>query len=241
MNVPTTGSVVERESMALFQPIVDAQTHCVVGCALVFAAPPITPADQDSPKEIELQVWLDALRCLQAFRQQGSDLSLLAPVSELQLHSPTFTAQLMGLLEQLQIPASCIELEISERFAMGNDSFMMGCLTALRKCGFSIVIDQLGSGYSTVSQWLDTPSTGIRIDEALTRRAQAKGGAALIEAILKIASARGLHTIAAGVQDADAAAVLSLLGVQRLQGNYFGPAMDCHTFTKRLNVIHHDS
>jgi EAL domain-containing protein (putative c-di-GMP-specific phosphodiesterase class I) len=241
MNIQTEGSVVELESLALFQPIVDAQTHCVVGCALVMARPPFTPEDQDSPKEIELQVWLDALRCLQACREQGGDLSLLAHVSEAQLRSPTFIAQLMRSLEKLQIPASCIELEISERVAMGNASFMMGCLTALRKCGFSIVIDKLGSGYSTVSQWLDTPSTDIRIDEALTRRAQDEGGAALIESILKIASVRGLRTIAAGVQDADAAAVLALLGVHRLQGSYFGPAMDCHTFTQRLNVIHHDS
>ena len=234
MNVSTTGSVVERESLPLFQPIVDAQTHCLVGCALVLAGPSFTPEDQDSPKEIELQVWLDALRCLQAWRNQGNDLSLLVPVSETQLHSPTFIAQLMCLLEQLQLPASCIELEISERVAMGDAGFMVACLTELRKCGFAIVIDKLGSGYSTVSQWLDTPSTGIRIDEALTRRAQGKGGAALIEAILKIASVRGLRTIAAGVQDANAAAVLTLLGVHRLQGDYFGSVMDCHAFTQRL-------
>jgi EAL domain-containing protein (putative c-di-GMP-specific phosphodiesterase class I) len=241
MNIQTTGSAVQRESLALYQPIVDAQTHCVVGCALVLGRSSFTPEDQESPQEIELQVWIDALTCLQACRKQGSDLSLLAPVSESQLHSPTFTAQLMGLLEQLQIPACCIELEISERVAMGNTSFMVECLSKLRKCGFSIVIDKLGSGYSTVSQWLDTPSTGIRIDEALTRRAQAKGGAALIEAILKIASICGLRTIAAGVQDADAAAVLALLGVERLQGEYFGHAMDCQTFKQRLSVIHHDS
>jgi EAL domain-containing protein (putative c-di-GMP-specific phosphodiesterase class I) len=184
---------------------------------------------------MELQVWLDALTCLQTWRTLGHKLSLLAQVSEQQLRSPTFMAQLMRWMEQLQIPASCIELGISERVAMDDAGFMMGCLTALRQSGFSIVIDKLGSGYSTVSQWRDTPSTGIRIDEALTRRAQARTGAALIEAILKLASAHGFRTIAAGVQDADAAAVLSLLGVHRQQGNYFGPAMDCQSFTRQLS------
>jgi EAL domain-containing protein (putative c-di-GMP-specific phosphodiesterase class I) len=230
---------VQEHTFALFQPIVDAHTHCVVGCALVCAQSCFTPTAQDSPNEMALQDWRDALTCLQTWRALSHKLSLLAQVSEQQLRTPTFMAQLKRWLEQLQIPASCIELGISERVAMNDADFMIGCLTALRQSGFSIVIDKLGSGYSTVSQWLDTPSTGIRIDEALTRRAQARTGAALIEVILKLASFHGLRTIAAGVQDADAAAVLSLLGVHRLQGNYFGQPMDCQSFTHRLSGQSH--
>ena len=239
MNAQTKGSMVERKSLVLFQPVVDAQTHCIVSCATVSARPRFTVAGQDSHNAMELEDWNDALRCLHACRTLDCNLSLLAPVSEQQLRSPTFIVQALRSLEELQIPASCIELEIVERVAMGDASFMIGRLTALRQSGFSIVIDKLGSGYSTVSQLLDMPSTGLRIDEALTRRAQARGGAALIEAILRIALVRGLRTIAAGVQDADAAAVLSLLGVNRLQGNFFGSAVDCHDFMQQLSSESH--
>jgi EAL domain-containing protein (putative c-di-GMP-specific phosphodiesterase class I) len=123
---------------------------------------------------------------------------------------------------------------------MGNAGFMMGRLKELRASGFSILIDKPGSGHSIVSHWLNTPSTGVRIDENLTRRPQVRECAVLIEAILMIASVCGLRTLACGVQDADAAAVLGLLGVHRLQGSYFGPAMDRECFAQRLSTDCHE-
>jgi EAL domain-containing protein (putative c-di-GMP-specific phosphodiesterase class I) len=118
---------------------------------------------------------------------------------------------------------------------MDEADFMMGCLAGLREFGFGIVLDKIGSSYSTFSRWLKIPLTGIRIDEALTLRAQFRADAALIEALFKIASIRGLDTTAAGVHHAEASAVLTLLGVHRLQGEYFGPTLDCQSFMQRLS------
>jgi EAL domain-containing protein (putative c-di-GMP-specific phosphodiesterase class I) len=218
----------------LFQPIVDARTHGVVGCALVSHRSNLLPAGQIDPTASDLQVWEDAFMCLQAFRQMSPDISMLAPVSEHQIQSPDFMAQLMRRLALLKLPTSCIELEISEHDAVGDAGLMIGRLTTLRQAGFSIVIDNLGNDYFAISHLLYAPSTGIRIDEALTRQAQNRVSTALIEAILKIASVRALHTIAAGVQDADTAAVMALLGVHRLQGDYFGLPLDGEGFTQRL-------
>ncbi len=183
---------------------------------------------------MDIQAWLEALTCLQACRLQGCKLSMLAHVSEQQIHSSNFIGQLLRWMEHLKMPASCVELEISERDAVGKDGNMIERLTTLRQAGFSIVIDNLGSDHSAISHLLYAPLTGIRIDEALTRRAETKVSTALIEAILKIASVRDLHTIAAGVEDADTAAILTLLGVHRLQGNYFGLPLDYESFAESL-------
>jgi EAL domain-containing protein (putative c-di-GMP-specific phosphodiesterase class I) len=223
------------ESSALLQPIVDAQTQGIVGAALVAACTCLTPEGQGVSNAIELVDWIEALMCLKACNTRGHTLRLLAPVSEQQLHAPSFVAQLMRTLDELQIATSCIKLEISERIVVGEGDFMVGCLTELRHAGFSIVLDKLGSGYMNFSRWLDIPVTVIRIDEALALRAQSSEGAALIGALLKMASIRGLHTIAGGVESADAAAVLALLGVHRLQGSHFGPAMNCHRFMQQLD------
>jgi EAL domain-containing protein (putative c-di-GMP-specific phosphodiesterase class I) len=234
-----SGVVLGRNFQLLFQPIVDARTHCVVACALVSPRPRFTPEGLDLPSEMDIRVWIEALTWLQDYRQRDYKLSMLAHVSEQQLHSSDFMGQLLRGLEHLKLPASCIELEISERDAVGRDGYMIERLTTLRQAGFSIVIDNLGSDYSAISHLLYKPSTGIRIDEALTRRAQTNVSTALIEAILKIASVRDLHTIAAGVQDADTAAILTLLGVHRLQGNYFGLPLDCESFAEGLRGDSH--
>jgi EAL domain-containing protein (putative c-di-GMP-specific phosphodiesterase class I) len=109
----------------------------------------------------------------------------------------------------------------------------------LRDAGFGVMIGELGSGHATFSQVLGRPATGIRIDAALTRRVQGKVGAELIEAIVKLAQACNLQTTACGVDDAETAAVLTLLGVQRLQGPYFGEPMECRAFEKILEQDRH--
>jgi EAL domain-containing protein (putative c-di-GMP-specific phosphodiesterase class I) len=104
----------------------------------------------------------------------------------------------------------------------------------MRAAGFGVFIGEFGSGHSTYSQLLLQPATGIRVDAALTRRVQGKVGAELIETIVKVAQAANLQTIAAGVEDAETAALLTLLGVQRLQGRYFGEPMDRQGIEKIL-------
>jgi EAL domain-containing protein (putative c-di-GMP-specific phosphodiesterase class I) len=236
MTPQTEAPVVVDGSRGIVQPIVDARTHCIVGCELFAVRPQLAPPNQVSFNTIDLEVWVEAMMCLSACHQASSNLRLLASVTEQQLHSPIFIGQLKRTLDQHQIAASRIELKISERIVMRQPDCMIGCLTALRQYGFSIVLDKLGCGYSTFSRWLDIPLSGIRIDESLTRRAQSRGDSEIVEAIFKIASIRGLHTIGAGVHDAEAAAVLTLLGVQRLQGHHFGAAMDCQSFIQRLTI-----
>jgi EAL domain-containing protein (putative c-di-GMP-specific phosphodiesterase class I) len=222
------------ERLALFQPIVDARTHGVVGFELLARVTGFTPDGQEFQLVPELPAWMCALSYLQSFRNMGYQLSLLAHVSEQQLNSPTFIGVLIRSLQLLRIPPSCIELEISERFVVASTDFMNGSLAALSQSGFSIFMNKLGSDYLSLSHWVNLPLTGIRIDDDLTRRPQASAEAKLVEAILRIASVRGLRTTACGVHDADAAAELSLLGVHRLQGDFFGPAMDCQRFAQGL-------
>jgi EAL domain-containing protein (putative c-di-GMP-specific phosphodiesterase class I) len=145
----------------------------------------------------------------------------------------------MRALEQLALPASAIELEIAEHVLLGHADFMRDHLNALLASGFSILCGELGRNHSSLAQWRDTPMTGLRIDETLTRQPQARESGVVIEALLMIASTCGLCTIATGVQDADAAAVLSLLGVQRLQGRHFGEPMDCRDFERLLERDRH--
>jgi EAL domain-containing protein (putative c-di-GMP-specific phosphodiesterase class I) len=157
---------------------------------------------------------------------------MLAHLSGHQLHLPDFMGQLSRILEWLKMPATCIELEISEQDAVENDGYMIERLTPLRQAGFSIVKDTLGSDYSAISHLHYKPSTCMWIGTILTRRAQTKVSIALIEGILKIASVCDLHTIATGVKEADTSAMWAFLGAHRLQGNCFGFPVDFKSFVE---------
>jgi EAL domain-containing protein (putative c-di-GMP-specific phosphodiesterase class I) len=226
-----------------FSPIVDARTMHVVGCAV---APSLRREsdEQELPsailvplaqrlgmlKELELQVWLGALESLQAWRGQGKDLTLYCRFSRQQFLAPSFCQQLLDDLQGLHIPVSCIDLEVAERSSTDDAEQLIGHMSELRAAGFGIVIGHYGGGASTFSQLLWEPLTDIKINAYMARRVQTQEGASLIEAIVKIASVRHLHTVAAGVENAEMAAMLTLLGVDRLEGVYFGKPMDRQLF-----------
>jgi EAL domain-containing protein (putative c-di-GMP-specific phosphodiesterase class I) len=256
MNAPTSQAtdfqtrfahaITQRAIQACFQPIVDAQTQRIVSVEVVpcwhddmhghvLARNFIPLAKQLGVfEDVGLQVWAHALTCLQGWHRHHQSLKLLVNVSQQQFYAHDFTVQMLSNLNRLGIPLSCIELEIAEKIAMKAGHAATERLAALQDAGFGVVIGEFGSGNSTFSQLSGTTSTGIRIDAALTRRVQGKVGADLIETIVKVAHANNLRTIAAGVEDAETAALLALLGVQRLQGQHFGLPMDCQSFTQRL-------
>jgi len=244
-------AIAQQAIQACFQPIVDAQSRRVVGCELlpcwhdeshgrVLARTIIAFAQRLGLLEVmALQVWARSLVALHGWRSSGKNLTLLVNVSCQQFHAHGFMVQLVNDLSRLDIALSCIDLEIAESVAMEDGRATARRIAELRKAGFGIVIGDIGSGHSTFSQLLGLSATGIRIDAALTRRVQGQVGAQLVEAIVKLAQVSHLNTIAAGVEDAETAATLTLLGVHCLQGRFFGEPVDSQSFGNMLTQDDH--
>jgi EAL domain-containing protein (putative c-di-GMP-specific phosphodiesterase class I) len=239
-------AIAQGAVQACFQPIVDAQSHRVVSCEVVpcwhdavlghVMARDFLPLAQELGllDELGLQVWAYSLECLQAWCIQNPSLTQLSNVSRQQFHAHGFSQDLANQLNQLGIALSSIDLEIVESVAMEDGLTTMRCMAAIREAGFGVVIGEFGSGNTSFSHRLGGACTGIRIDAISTRRVESKVGEELIAAIVKVAQTSNLQTIAAGVEDAETAALLALLGVQRLQGRYFGEPMDRQSFEKLL-------
>ena len=107
-------------------------------------------------------------------------------------------------------------------------------LAELTQAGFGIAIDDFGTGYSSLSQLHDMPASKIKIDISFVRRAHDEQGRQLIQAIVKIASAFKLQTVAEGVEDAATVDALRKLGVDKLQGYHFGRPMNAGNFERYL-------
>jgi EAL domain-containing protein (putative c-di-GMP-specific phosphodiesterase class I) len=230
-----------------FVPIVDAQTLRVVSCAVVPCLQSEPDAEELPPsilipvaqrrgmlKELEHQVWLGALESLQAWRAQGQDLTLFCKFSRQQFLAPSFCQQLLDDLQGRQIPVSCIDLEVAEDSSSDDADQMIARMAELRAAGFGIVIGDFGSATATHPQLRWEHLTGIKIDAFMARQAETKADVHLIEAIVKIASLRNLRTVAAGVDNAEIAAMLTLMGVDRLEGAHFGEPMASVSFEQLL-------
>jgi diguanylate cyclase (GGDEF)-like protein len=229
-----------------FQPIVDARTRRVVSCEALarwqdetygWVSPAtFVPMAENLGliREMGQQVWKQAIESLHRWRQQGLDMRISVNVSRRQLFTPTFTADLLEDLDRLAIPVSVVDLEITESVAMEDAEHTEKRLAELTEAGFGIAIDDFGTGFSSLSQLHDMPASKIKIDISFVRRAQTEQGSQLIQAVVKIASAFGLQTVAEGVESEEIADVLTGQGVTLLQGYHFGKPMSLADFERYL-------
>jgi EAL domain-containing protein (putative c-di-GMP-specific phosphodiesterase class I) len=127
-------------------------------------------------------------------------------------------------------------LEITESVAMSEVDFAMDRLRALHEAGFKLAVDDFGVGYSSLSQLHEMPVDELKIDISFTSRVLEPQGARLIQAIVGLAQALHISTVAEGVEDAETASTLTALGVNRLQGYHFGRPMPEQEFEDWLNA-----
>jgi diguanylate cyclase (GGDEF)-like protein len=230
-------AIKDHKIQAWFQPIVDSKTHHVVGCEALarwhdesygWVSPATFIPMAESLgliRELGQQVWSQSMQSLQRWREMVLDLRIAVNVSRRQLFTPTFTSDLLADLERYSIPASAVDLEITESVATEEVQFTLRRLQELREAGFGVSIDDFGTGYSSLSQLHEMPATKVKIDISFVQRAQSEQGAQLIQAIVSIAAAFRLNTVAEGVESADIADTLRGFGVHMLQGYHFGKPM----------------
>jgi diguanylate cyclase (GGDEF)-like protein len=230
-------AVTGKRIQAWFQPIVNADDgECRVAEVLarwhdadfgwVSPATFIPIAESTGMiNELGHQIWLQALPALVAWRERGRDLRLAINISKRQLFSPRVTEQLVGELALAGLAPSDIVLEITESIALLDVANASERLHDLHRIGFHIAIDDFGTGYSALSQLHEMPVSELKIDISFVRRLHEPAGQSMTQAIIHLAKALEMTTVAEGVEDEATASKLRTMGVDRLQGNHFAKPM----------------
>lgn len=150
-----------------------------------------------------------------------------------------FVEDLQHLLEQYRVPAALIELEITERVAMGDFNYTVSTLKALRSLGVTIAIDDFGTGYSSMSYLFDFPINTLKIDRAFVTDIDTdskKQG--IVNAIISLANTMELTTVAEGIESEKEKALLQLLGGDYYQGFHFSKPVAADVFAQKFLLPH---
>lgn len=176
-------------------------------------------------RDLGRQIWLQALAAAQEWHQAGHRLRIAVNISKRQLFSPYITEQLLDELAAHGLSPKDVVLEVTESLALLDAANTAEHLATLQQAGFSIAIDDFGTGYSSLSQLHEMPVDQLKIDISFVRRLQEPTGQSMVRAIIQLAGALKLQTVAEGVEDETAATQLRQLGVDRLQGYWFAKPM----------------
>ena len=134
--------------------------------------------------------------------------------------------KIVAALSATGLPASRLELEITEAVLIRDDDAALAILHQLRTIGVRIALDDFGTGYSSLSYLQRFPFDKIKIDRCFVNDIEEpEGSSCIVQAVVNVAAARQMMTIAEGVETSQQRELLRALGCTEMQGYLFSPAI----------------
>ena len=218
-----------------YQPIVDLTTNEVVGAEALarwtnHRRGEITP-DEFIPLAEEtglirpLGAFVLREACEQARRwkdRHHRDFRLSVNVSIRQLEAPGYPDEVTECLRNAGLDPTSLTLEVTESMVMHQPGASIAALEELRTRGIKLAIDDFGTGYSSLSYLPSLPISALKIDRSFVNEIMTGGEAtAVVRAVVDLAGAFALDTVAEGVEDPEQAAALRAVGCRFAQGYWF--------------------
>jgi EAL domain-containing protein (putative c-di-GMP-specific phosphodiesterase class I) len=196
------------------------------------------PLAEEAGHMVALGSWVLQTACRQArvWADQGLELSRIAVnVSLCQLVRSDLAQVVREALKETGIPASLLELELSERGVLRSDPDVVRQLQSIRALGVRLAIDDFGTGNSAVTYLKQFPIDVLKIDQSLVRGVKnSPEDAAITSATIAMARQLGLRVVAEGVEEQAQMDFLSRHGCHEYQGFLFSPAVPAEAFAELL-------
>ena len=222
----------KKEFYVVFQPKVDITSGMVVGaeCLVRWNNPTIGQVPPDEFIAVAEQMGVinqlgyfvisEALKHLKRWISLSTfKLHVAVNVSPRQFRDLDLYNKIKQMLEQSDIDAESLELEITEGVLISADANTVSMLKDFGKLGIQLAMDDFGTGYSSLSYIRNYPFKVLKIDRTFINNMEnSETDKALISATIAMAKALDLKTVAEGVETAEQLHELQLLGCDSAQG-----------------------
>lgn len=222
----------------VFQPKFDLQNNTISGFEallrwldedghVIFPDSFIEIAEQ-SGLIIRIGEWVlrKAIEGMQSIHEKGwRDVHISVNMSAVQLHHPDLLKMLKAILNETGADARYIDLEITESMGLTDSEEMLEKLNAIKQLGFSLSIDDFGTGFSSLSYLQKLPVDRLKIDQSFVQTSSESGGREIIEMIVQLGSTLDLRVIAEGVEQHSELELMKKLQCDEVQGFLYSKPM----------------
>jgi len=130
------------------------------------------------------------------------------------------------VIEEYDIDSTLLEIEITESAMIQDFDYIKGVIAKLNKMKISVSEDDFGTGYSSLTYLLQLDLSILKIPrEFLNGYNKDDKSTRIINSLVALSNELGLKVVVEGVEDAEQARVFSELGVDFIQGFYYGRPM----------------
>lgn len=183
--------------------------------------------------KLDFYIYEQVLKLLRRWLDNGIPPILISVnISRAHVSDEGFADKLMKLHAKYNIPASMVELELTETMFTDNHKKMVAFMENLHNLGFYISIDDFGSGYSALNMLKDIPADIIKLDKSLFTEKENFKEKKLLKGIVDIARSMNFSTICEGVETRDQADFLEKINCDCAQGFLFHRPIDYKSFEK---------
>ncbi|CCQ74199.1 bifunctional diguanylate cyclase/phosphodiesterase [Magnetospira sp. QH-2] len=242
-------TAIDQDQLALhYQPKIALENNRIIGFeALVRWNHPtkgmispieFIPLAEETGLIVPLGEWVLKTACtrIKNWRTKlNEDLTIAVNLSARQFEDPLLTEKIEGILTELHLPSSALELEITESIAMADVERTIAVIDGLKSRGLRISIDDFGTGYSSLSYLKRFPLHSLKIDKSFIHGlAIASDDEAIVTAILSMAHSMNLNVIAEGVETEDQLSFLRTNDCEEVQGYFISKPIPAEDVEKML-------
>ena len=238
-------AILERQFQMYLQPKYSIEKNEIIGAeALVRWRHPergmIYP-DQFIPvieengfiRKVDYYIWEEACRFIRQCIDEGlSACPISVNVSRAHLQDDEVFRTLEDIIERTGIPRQLLELEITETV---DNKQVSRKAYQLKEEGYKLLMDDFGSGYSSLNILLETPFDLIKLDKKfMENMILSDKGRLILEQVVAMANKLGLELLAEGVETKEQVDLLRNIGCDQVQGYYYAKPMPADVFFKLL-------
>jgi diguanylate cyclase (GGDEF)-like protein len=177
--------------------------------------------------KVDYYMWESVCRLLRKWLDEGRRPGPVSVnVSRVNMYNPNLAASFRGLVKKFGIPARLLNLEVTESAYMDNPKTMEKTVRELQQEGFSILMDDFGSGYSSLNTLKDIHVDVLKIDMAfLAGDSEGQRSRSILASTIRMAGWLNTPVIMEGVETRSQVEFLKSTGCNYAQGYYFARPM----------------
>ena len=223
----------EGRIRAYFQPIIRSLTQRVMGLETLarwfepdgkmIAPDAFIPSMEQSGLifELDMEILRQACALYEELSQSGTPLACFSVnLSRHDFVHPDLFDRVCSTLEQYAVPHHVIKLEITESLMLEDTEAFTKTFNRFRAAGFSIWLDDFGSGYSSLNVLQNYTFDVIKFDMLFLRQLSTRGRE-MLTSLIGMAKTLGIHTLTEGVETKEQRQFLLAAGCEAQQGFYY--------------------
>lgn len=183
---------------------------------------------------LDYYIWEHCCKMIRKWLDEGKEpVPVSVNISRVSMYNPRVVEEIHELVVKYNIPPWLFQLELTESAYTNNSDAIRKAMSQLQTYGFSILMDDFGSGYSSLNVLKDIEVDALKLDmKFMSNSENPQRSQSIVASVIRLAKELDLPVIAEGVELREQVDFLRGVGCEYVQGYYFARPMPVEEFEK---------